>query len=236
MDVQPDTLLWALTLGTVPAAAWLLFWLREDKIHPEPPRVILSCFLLGGVAVFASVVSERFALPYVENNLYLLVFIWAIIEEVFKYWGALVGGFMREWYNEPIDAIIYMLTTALGFAAFENTLYILNSVNSNGFLESLVVSNFRFIGASMLHFLSSIVLGSFIAFSFYKKRSARRIYMFCGLLTAILLHTGFNLLIIEGALRHTTVAFLLVWIFIVAFIAIIERIKKLSPLSEEIKL
>lgn len=236
MDVQPDTLLWALTLGAVPAAVWLLFWLREDKKHPEPAHVIIACFLLGGVAVFFSVIAERFALPYVEHSLYLLVFAWSVIEEVFKYLGALLGGFMRNWYNEPIDAVVYMLTTALGFAAFENTLYVLNSVNHSGFLESLVVSNFRFIGASMLHFLSSIVLGSFIAFGFYKSPIKRKLYAFCGLLAAITLHGGFNLLIIEGALRHTTIAFLSVWIFIVAFIAIIERIKKLSPLSEEIKL
>ncbi|PIR38205.1 MAG: hypothetical protein COV34_01140 [Candidatus Zambryskibacteria bacterium CG10_big_fil_rev_8_21_14_0_10_42_12] len=236
MNAQPDTLLWALTLGTIPAAIWLLFWLREDKKHPEPLRVIISCFLLGGVAVFFSVVAERFALPYLKNNLFLIILVWSVIEEVFKYWGALLGGFMKSSYNEPIDAIIYMLTTALGFAAFENTLYILNSLNGSSLLESIVVSNFRFVGASMLHFLSSVVLGSFIAFGFYKTPKVRKLYAFCGLLTAIALHAVFNLLIIEGALRHTTIAFISVWIFIVAFIAIIERIKKLSPLSEEIKL
>lgn len=235
MIIASDTLFWAITLGTLPAIAWLLFWLREDKKHPEPLHVIMACFIFGGLAVFGSIALEKLSIPYVVGNPVLMIIVWSGIEESLKYVAAKFGGLRKRWYNEPIDAVIYLLATALGFAAVENTLYLLDPLGSGDFIEGLVLSNFRFIGASMLHFVSSVALASFIAFSFYKKPRTRRIYALIGLSTAIALHAVFNLLIINGVLKHTTFAFIAVWLCIIIFIGLFERIKKLSPLSEEIK-
>lgn len=235
MIIASDTLLWALSFGALPAIVWLLFWLREDKKHPEPLHIIIACFLFGGISVIGSIFLEKLSLPYVVKSQYVMVLVWAGIEEVLKFFSAKWGGLTKGSYNEPIDAVVYLLAAALGFAAIENTLYLLDPFGSGNFLEGIVVSNFRFIGASMLHFLSSVVLGSFIAFAFYKSPRMRRIYTLFGLSTAIALHAVFNLLIIKDALKHTTVAFIVVWICIIVCIGLFERIKRLSPLSEEIK-
>lgn len=231
--ISAQTLLWSITLGALPAILWLLFWLREDKKNPEPPHVILACFLLGGIAVIGSITLEKFSLPYVSRHPMIMLITWSLIEEGLKLVAALFGGLRKRWYNEPIDAVIYLLAVALGFAAFENTLYLFEPFSNSNFLEGLVISNFRFIGASLLHFVSSAILGSFIAFAFYKNKIHRSIYVFIGLSTATALHAVFNLLIIEDALRHTILAFVVVWISIVVCIGLFERIKRISPLSKQ---
>lgn len=234
MNLTPSSLFWALSFGTLPALIWLVFWLREDKTHPEPKRIIVLCFILGGASVFVSIACEKLTLPFLHTYPTAMVIVWASIEEFFKYLAAYIGGFKQRWYNEPMDAIVYLLTAALGFAAVENTLYLLNSLNHSTVIQSILIGNFRFVGASLLHFVSSVALGLFIAFAFFKRPYVRNLYLICGLLLAIALHTVFNLLIIGNVIKHTTLAFLSVWIVIVITIALFERIKKLSPLSQEI--
>jgi len=234
MIISTQTIVLALSLGMLPAILWLIFWLREDKKHPEPIHVIIVCFLFGGLAVFGSIALEKLSIPYVISSPVLMIVAWSAIEETLKYIAAKIGGLQKQWYNEPIDALIYLLATALGFAAFENTLYLMSSLGVTDFTQTLVLSNFRFIGASMLHFVSSVTLGAFIAFSFYKTARVRRIYTLLGLSTAITLHAVFNLLIIKEVLTHTVLAFVVVWISIIILIGIFERIKKISPLTEEI--
>ncbi len=234
MIISTDVIIWALILGIIPVVIWLLFWLKEDDERPEPKRIIVLCLLLGGAAVFGSIALEKFSLEYVMYNPALMIIVWSAIEETLKYIAAIYGGLRQNWYNEPIDALIYMAAVAIGFAAVENSLYLIGPLGESGILEGLVVGKFRFIGASMLHFVSSLILGAFIAFSFYKRKIVRRMYVFFGLSTAIALHAIFNLLIIRDAFEHTAFAFILVWICIIVFIGVFERIKKLSPLSEDI--
>ena len=45
--------------GTLPALFWLWFWLREDKIHPEPKKAIFKAFFFGALAVPFSILLEQ---------------------------------------------------------------------------------------------------------------------------------------------------------------------------------
>ena len=42
------------TLGLLPAIIWMAFFLQEDKKRPEPKRLIISTFLLGGAIAFVT--------------------------------------------------------------------------------------------------------------------------------------------------------------------------------------
>jgi RsiW-degrading membrane proteinase PrsW (M82 family) len=142
--------------------------------------------------------------------------------------AAFFGGLRSLEDNEPIDPIIYMITAALGFVALENTLFIFGPLISDDFTTSIITGNLRFIGASLLHVLSSGIIGVFLAFSFYKPKSVRIIMASFGLVLAIIFHTAFNLLIIHLDNLGAMLAFGLVWIGIVMLLLAFEKAKTIA--------
>ena len=72
--ISPEALLFALFGGILPALLWLIFWLREDRLHPEPRRFILYVFLTGMLVVPFVLPLEELAQRYVAGNLIFLIF------------------------------------------------------------------------------------------------------------------------------------------------------------------
>lgn len=209
--------------GLVPALFWLWFWLREDKAQPEPKRLIITAFIAGMLVVPLVIPLQKFALDrFAGQN---LLFAWVIVEEVLKYSAALLIVLWHKAVDEPIDAIIYMITIALGFAAVENALFIFTPLVSGNALESLLTGHFRFLGATLLHVLASGTVGAAMALAFYKRRSVRVIYATVGLFLAIVLHTLFNTSIMNATGGGILVVFLFVWMGIIVLLLIFEKVK-----------
>ena len=97
----------------------------------------------------------------------LLLIGFAAAEEMVKYISARRYVLTGKDFDEPVDAMIYLITTALGFAAFENIFFLIPAFASTLF-EGFIVSNLRFLGATLLHAVSSGIVGYAIALSFYK--------------------------------------------------------------------
>src|SRR3989344_5184955 len=108
-----DIVMYSLLGGVFPALAWLLFWLREDKVNPEPRIMLLRTFLFGMLAViavipFQKVIHDNFNQSGLEYSLTALV-LWATIEEAFKFIAAYLGGLGSREDNEAIDPMIYLI-------------------------------------------------------------------------------------------------------------------------------
>ena len=161
------------------------------------------------------------------------VIIWAGSEEILKFLAFYFTAFRKKYLDEPIDAVIYLIATALGFAALENAFFITCSLSSDTVIASLVMLDLRFVGATLLHIVSSASIGIAIALSFYKQAWIRRLYLFTGLLLAILLHSFFNLSIIEsgGDGRKTFAIFSLIWLGIILLLLLFEKIKTIYPIN-----
>ena len=227
--------------GIGPALIWLFFWLREDE-HPEPRKIILVTFLFGMVAVPLVLPFQYFVLKYLGGSeelstvmassallAFLIVFLWASVEEILKYIASHLLFLQRKEIDEPMDWIIYMISTALGFSAAENALFLISPLLEGDVTRILATGDLRFIGATLLHVMCSAVIGVFLAFSFYKSKHFKTIYRTLGILTAIFLHTAFNLFIINN--EHSTMTvFSFVWIAIIILILILEKIKRLNPI------
>src|SRR3989344_4723949 len=106
--------------GLLPSLLWLGFWLLEDRCEPEPKKYLFITFLAGMIAVVAVLPVERFVMQYLACT--ALLFAWAVLEEGFKIGAALLALRSRA-LDEPIDAVMYMVAAALGFAAMENALF-----------------------------------------------------------------------------------------------------------------
>ena len=216
----------ALTGGLVPALFWLWFWLREDRAHPEPKRLIISSFIAGMAVVSLVLPLQRFAMErFGETDLML---VWVIIEEVLKYSAALIVVLWNKQVDEPIDAIIYMIAIALGFSAFENALFIFAPLSSGNIAESILTSQFRFVGATLLHVLASGTVGAMMAFAFYKGRRARIMYATLGLCIAIVLHAVFNFSIMNAKGETLLSIFMFVWLGIIILFLVFEKVKRIQ--------
>ena len=219
--------------GLAPALIWLFFWLREDREHPEPKLTLLLAFLAGMLAIPLALMLEWAWQEFLRNSVVLrderfvliLLVGYAFIEEIVKF--ALVRSviFWRMEFDEPVDAMVYLITAALGFASVENILY-LSSQFQDSFEVGLRTGNLRFVGATLLHALSSGVLGYFIAHSFYRKRFKKVRAIALGLFFATMLHTFFNVLILSTKGERIEPILLLLGLMGVLLLFAFEHIKK----------
>ena len=227
IELDVKVVLFALVGGILPALLWLWFWLKEDAKSPEPNRLILLAFLGGMIAVPLTIPFEQAALTFAKTEFTVIV-LWSLIEEVIKYVAIYIIAFKSKFFDEPIDALIYLITGALGFAALENSLYLMNSIVDGGVFAGAINTHLRFLGATLLHVVSSSAIGIAIAFSFYRKKK-RVPYLILGIIAATILHTVFNLFIIETQdVLETLVVFSYYWIIVIILIFLFERIKLLK--------
>lgn len=209
----------ALALGFAPSLIWLAFFLREDD-HPEPRRMIAKAYIWGGLSSFAALLFELLTNGFLQNLSFRLplliegnvsVFLgFAIIEEVVKFVFIYVLVRKSPAFDEPVDAMIYMITGALGFAAAENIFLVFSGSNADIFGVIIL----RFIGATLLHALSSAIVGHHWARGIKYHMEAKLV--FAGLILASVFHAFFNLLVskFDNVLIYPTAFLVLIGFFV----------------------
>lgn len=284
---ETNVLILALLGGIVPALFWLWFWIREDRLKPEPKSALFSSFMGGIIAVLLALFFElvfyyllvdantpieakspslfwiplkdlanklnliNFQLDFwgslqtffdnlnssIFNGLdikrgFLLVFIAPITEEFLKLLLTYNICLRRKVNDEPIDASIYLLTAALGFAAIETTLFLTTPLNQGHLIDSLIATNFRSIGPMLIHLVSSATLGLFIGLAFYKSKIKKLLYLLFGFITAVFLHSLFNFFIMLNDTTHRIayfwIACLGTWLLVIILLVFFEKVKKVA--------
>lgn len=223
--------IFALAGGVLPALLWLWFWLQEDKLHPEPRGRIWLTFWGGMMAVPLVYPIEQLIFREFGSGT-TTYFLWATVEESMKFLMAYALALRTKAFDEPIDAIEYMITVALGFAALENALFILNPLIDGNYFNGIVTTNMRFIGASLLHVVASGILGYCIAREFYRGLAAKITWRILGLAAAVALHTVFNMFIIYRNGEKTFLVFACVWAAVIVILLLFERVKKIKKQLE----
>ena len=227
-----NTISIALLGGVLPALLWLSYWLREDRRHPEPKKMIFFVFLAGVMSVPLVLPFEKYACKFLPESCsphnigIAVILLWAAIEEVFKFLAAYFVALRSKYMDEPVDAVIYMITAALGFAALENTFFILGPLLDGHLFEGLITGNLRFVGATLLHTVSSAAIGVAIALSYYKQAKLRHDFLILGLIASIALHTLFNFFIIQESGVHIFSVFGGVWLGAIVLLLLFEKIKR----------
>jgi len=224
---NPKALMFAVLSGVVPAIFWLWFWLKqEDQDDPEPTGLIIISFIIGSLMVFVAVWLEKYSLNFVQSNTTQII-VWSAIEEMLKFLGVGVIIFGNRNVNHPIDYPMYFIATALGFAALENFLYLLNPFTGSGTVVGMLTGNLRFLGSTLLHAISSAMIGSALGLSFYL-RQYRFIYLIGGILCAVVLHSIFNFFIMKGSGENFLSVFGFLWVVTIINILIFEKLKRMG--------
>ena len=282
---ETNVLILALLGGIVPALFWLLFWVREDRLRPEPKIALFSAFL-GGILAVAIAIFLELILYYLlvdassasindfpniirgllqnftaahnlvnlQNNFwqplqssfndlsffiihnidikhaFLVIIIAPIVEEGAKLLLTYNVCLRRKVNDEPIDASIYMLTAALGFAAIETALILNGAFSASSILNGSVG---RSIGPMLIHLISSAMLGIFIGLAFYKTKIKKFLYLIIGYILAVFFHALFNFFIMLNDTTHNTtfywIACLGTWLLVFVLLLFFERVKKVAP-------
>ena len=220
------TIFFALIGGILPALLWLWFWLREDSRRPEPRLLMLLTFLIGMISVLVVLPIQKFFNGFsIPDD--ILVIIWATVEEVVKFVAIWIIALQSKAADEPIDFATYMIIGALGFAALENALFLIDPIDLGDSTVALITGNLRFLGAMLLHVVSSASIGIMLGLSFYRGWFAKRLYLLLGLGGAITLHSVFNFLIInnDGSLLNV---FSLLWVVTIIVLLMFEQLRRMS--------
>ena len=190
--------------------------------------LIALAFLGGMITVGIVIPIEKYVAGFLSDQ--NLVFIaWSCIEEIAKFLMAYVTVLRTREDDEPIDPVIYMITVALGFAAAENALFLLSPLSGSTLLSTIVTGNLRFVGATLLHVLSSAAIGVALGYSFYMKPRRKWKYLVGGVILACILHATFNFFIINTPETDLLRTFSFVWLGVVVLLAALEFIKRIRP-------
>lgn len=225
-------------LGVLPSLIWLAYWIRKDA-HPEPKALITKTLLLGimlsPLAIAGQLLFVQWLSRYTGISMDVLsdspwFYLWAaFVEEVVKYLAVYFVVLRSPDFDEPVDAMIYMLTSAMGFAAMENIL-VVNKVIGSGLAATIGIWGLRFAGATLLHALSSALLGYFIAMAWFYFDHRKALFVM-GLTLATAFHWVFNMFISQMQ-QGTSLVFSSLLLMVMAFLisSLFDKIKERDAL------
>jgi RsiW-degrading membrane proteinase PrsW (M82 family) len=225
LSADPKILMLAFAGGVIPSFAWLWFWLREDKSNPEPRGLLAIIFILGMLSVFLVIPIQKFIQTTgISSNWQMIS--WAAIEEIVKYLAVLIILYKTDITNEPIDWAIFLITAALGFAAFENTLFLIKPFSLGQTTVGLMTSQLRFLGSTLLHTVASGMIGISLGLSFHLGNFAKKMYLFIGIIFAVTLHSTFNFFIMNNNGSDILKVFAFLWVATVINLLLFEKLRK----------
>ena len=137
-------------LALLPVIIICLYIYSKDK-NKEPVKLLIKLFLLGVCSCFVSLAltySIESVIPgakiattdmeFFEVLAYAFLVV-ALVEEISKWIMVYFVGYKNKEFNELYDIIVYSVFVSLGFACFENILYVVPSGNLlTGILRALV--------------------------------------------------------------------------------------------------
>lgn len=218
----------AIATGLAPSLIWMYFWMRRGRGKGLPVGLIIFCFILGALAVLIASPLQAATKGMFDHNITRII-AWASIEEMLKLLACSLIALHGAYSDEPVEPAMYLIATALGFAALENILYILNPTYGLNVTASLLTGGLRFFGSTLLHAISSCFIGISIGLA---PKNMRWFFILFGLGGAIFLHSTFNFFI----LKNTAASFLQIygylWIAAIISLLIVEKLHRLSKSAQ----
>jgi RsiW-degrading membrane proteinase PrsW (M82 family) len=209
----------AIGLAAVGSVAWLLYFRMKDRMSPEPKRRIAQAFLLGmGAAGLAwlgywGAAKAGFPPSPPEDPGALIaycMFVVGVVEEGAKFLVARLVCFRWKEFDERIDGLMYATAVALGFAAFENVLFLRVMPWPDGLLRVLV--------SPLTHSLFSAVWGFGVAHALLASRTRveRFVWQALPLAAAMALHGLYDIAVLVEHLAPLAAGVVAVlWAFVI---------------------
>lgn len=222
--ISVPIIIWAFLGGIIPTILWFFFWVVEDS-RPEPTKT-LSLAFMGGI-ISAIVLLLLQSVLMISGDGFKSVIYYAGLEEIAKGCVVFLLVAFAHTTTEPNDYMLLFITGGLGFAAFENILYIINPILENQGIFPIVMSGgFRFLGATLLHATMGAVVGIFLGVVFKKKLLMRIMMMFLGIACASIIHAFFNYLVLKEKPFFFIMGMFITWICVGIALYFLQKFHK----------
>lgn len=172
---------------------------RMDKYERENRMPLLICFGLGMVATVPGLFFQTWIneIGWEESANLLHTFLFSMIivslsEELLKFACLMLYPYRQDFFNEPMDGIVYSVMIAMGFATLENVLY----ATEFG-LGTTIVRAFTAIPA---HAVFAVFMGYFVGLSRFENNRTKRYKLIgIGFLWAVVIHGVYDFFILQEA-------------------------------------
>ena len=213
-----------LLVALLPIVILAFYIYRRDKSVPEPIEQLLKAFFLGVLSLWLSLCMS---VPFGWIGLYpeepttifgsvrVAFFGAAIPEEIAKFVMLWLVLRKNRYFNENMDGIVYAVFVSLGFAAFENIMYV---VSSDSYMSVGIV---RALFAVPGHFCYGILMGYFISLASFCPTSSKQNYALA-LIAPIVAHGLYDAILMMVDVVPDIVQLILVILFL-AFCYILWR-------------
>jgi len=157
-----------LEISLAPVIAIIIYFYWRDKYEKEPLKLLAKAFMWGVFVTIPVILIESFICLSLKGvtsffaSIFLKSFLVAgFTEEFAKFIVFTLLIYKNKEFNEPYDAIIYMVMISLGFASFENFSYVFGAYVKGGIFGSLAIGFVRAIFSVPAHALFSGYYGLF---------------------------------------------------------------------------
>lgn len=229
-----------LFLAILPVIVILLVVYNKDKTK-EPIGLLLQFFGLGILSCYLVLLVSDFLglfLPFMnmktEDMTFLDTFLYAfigvaLVEESCKWVMLYFKGYNNKEFDELYDILVYSVFVSLGFAFYENILYVLGN-------QSISIAIFRAFSAVPGHACDAIFMGYNLSLAkqyHYKNRpDLEKKYKILSVIAPAILHGIYDFCLMSG-LAILVLTFIIFIIFL--YIISIKKLKELAASNKKIK-
>lgn len=207
--------------AVLPALVIVGYIVFRDKNRREPISQVWKGVRYGvGSALLALVVGAPFS---------VLAEMMPVLDYTETFWGALYGSFFmaavpeelakllmlylllrkNPYFDERMDGIVYAVAVGMGFAGFENILYLFENEEIWGTIGAI-----RALFSVPGHFCFAVFMGYYYSLAHFDKKNRQELNLFLMLAVPIVLHGVFDFLLMSLPHLHPALIIMAVMAFL----------------------
>ncbi|MCQ2141955.1 MAG: PrsW family glutamic-type intramembrane protease [Bacteroidales bacterium] len=195
--------MWLILAALLPEILLFYYIYRKDRYAKEPTNLLVRGFLFG---VLSALLSFAFSSPMIAlgvvpedpvgvwDYIRLAVFGAGIPEELAKFVMLCLLLYKNPFFDEYFDGVVYAVTIGLGFAGFENILYLVQNYS-----DWVSVGAARAVTAVPAHFFFAIIMGFFMSMARFGSSAYRMRNLAYALVLPILAHLSYDALLMVSS-------------------------------------
>jgi RsiW-degrading membrane proteinase PrsW (M82 family)/ribosomal protein S18 acetylase RimI-like enzyme len=189
-----------IALAIAPGLAICLFIFHRDAYNREPKLNLIVSFIFGAATVITAFFIEQFLKNVGDNSIqgtaikaFLVV---GLTEELGKFVILRYYAYRKKSFDEPLDGIIYGVMISMGFATFENILYVVQSGETG---MGYQVAFLRMFTAVPAHATFGVLMGYHAGKAKFDPPHEKKLLL-TGLLWAVFFHGAYDFcLMLQGS-------------------------------------
>ncbi len=230
------TILVYVLAAILPAIFLMRYIYNQDKYEKEPASLLWKLVLGGILAALAAMILERVVIniimplfTYIDMTSYSITeaIMVGIIEEGCKFYFLKRYTWNNQNFNFRYDGVVYAVFCSLGFAAFENIMYVFSYGLSVAFTRALL--------AIPAHMGFAVFMGSFYGRAkvceVRGNDSGRTANLILGYLSAVCLHAFYDATAMVGT--DTATIMFVIFVLLMYFV-VFRKVKHESQSDQQI--